>query len=42
MHPLLKPRHPLIQIPIDIAAIAAWFAVALGPPTAVFILVLTR
>jgi hypothetical protein len=27
-------RHPLIQIPIDLAAIVAWFVVVLGIPAA--------
>ena len=34
MHPLLKPRHPLIQIPIDLGAILAWCALAVGIPAA--------
>lgn len=34
MHPLLKPRHPLIQVPIDIAAIFAWCGLGVGIPAA--------
>jgi hypothetical protein len=39
MHPLLR-RNPFIQMLVDIAAIVAWFAVALGVPTAIYILIL--